>query len=109
MLRRWHQRKAMEDAVAYLVGQSLVFIRFQVSLLRNERDPERLAKGHEQIWMLADVCHSLPPWMAPSRRNDIREGVRWMWDTASPTKRDWVRHCWDELGYDYRWLEQRLS
>lgn len=46
----------------------------------------------------------LPAWLDPTRRERIHEGLAFMWCTASPNKRRWVRQCWDAIGYDYRWL-----
>ncbi|MER6592859.1 hypothetical protein ABT214_13590 [Micromonospora purpureochromogenes] len=97
-----HDQEATEAAVAHLLTESLLMIRYLAA-----PDGERTVPGNcrqEQVHALADLCHNLPAWLDPTRRERIHEGITFMWRTASPAKRKWVRQCWDTISYDYRWL-----
>ncbi|MGI5524014.1 hypothetical protein ACQEUX_24200 [Micromonospora sp. CA-259024] len=97
-----HDQEATEAAVAHLLTESLLMIRYlaapdgDLAVLGNRRQ--------EQVHGLADLSHNLPAWLDPARRERIHEGITFMWRTASPVKRKWVRQCWDAISYDYRWL-----
>ncbi|WP_433268367.1 hypothetical protein ACQPWR_09115 [Micromonospora vinacea] len=91
-----------EAAVTHLLAESLLMIRY---LTASDGDqPVSDKRRQEQVHALADLCHNLPAWLDPTRRDRIHEGIAFMWRTASPNKRRWVRQCWDAIGYDYRWL-----
>jgi hypothetical protein len=104
-MTRRSRRRATQFAVAYLLGESLTHIRFETAPLDREPDNgERVRRA----WILADLCHNLPAWLDPERRDRIGDGVEYMWRTASAEKRAWVRRCWDEIGYDYSWLPEPI-
>ena len=97
-----HDQEATEAAVAHLLTESLLMIRCLAALDADGAVPSN--RRQEQVHALADLCHNLPAWLGPTRREGIHEGVTYMWRTASPAKRKWVRQCWDAISYDYRWL-----
>lgn len=96
-----YDQETTEAAVAHLLTESLLMIRYLAA-----PDGDRTVQDHrrEQVHTLADLCHNLPAWLDPTRRERIHEGIAYMWRTASPIKRRWVRQCWDAINYDYRWL-----
>ena len=98
------QQEAMEAAVAYLLAESFSEIRFELAPLR---DDVPLKRRIPNAWVLADLCHNLPPWLDPSRRSRIQEGVEYVWATSSALRRRWIRSCWDRIGYDYSWLPEQ--
>ncbi|MBQ0906996.1 hypothetical protein [Micromonospora sp. U21] len=101
-LARHDDQEAAEAAVSHLLTESLLMIRYLAA-----SDGDRTAPDNgrqEQVHTLADLCHNLPSWLDPTRRDRIHEGIAFMWRTASPNKQRWVRQCWDAISYDYRWL-----
>jgi hypothetical protein len=96
---------AAEEATAELLREALVEIRF-LSAPTQHQSPKELVRRRNRIHELADLCHSLPGLLAPERRPQLIEGLRYMWRTSCALKRTWVRACWDHLGYDHSWLTQ---
>src|SRR5262245_39501654 len=95
---------ATEAAVAYLLGESIVAIRFSAAPLLPDQSIEALIARRDQIHLLADICHDLPGYLAPDKRHHLVQELRWLWTGSSARKRRWIRSCWDRLGYDYSWL-----
>ncbi len=100
MVRRWRRRERQRLADG-LLRAALLEIRF-LSLNRDGAgDPEgRMA----QITMIADACHSLPGAAALPRRPDGFDPFVYLWQTASPDQREWLRRQLDWLDADSRWL-----
>jgi hypothetical protein len=95
---------ADETAVAALLKDAMVQIRFELAPLRDDI-PER--RRMHNAWILADLCHNLPAWLDPSRRANIREILEYEWRKSSGPRRAWMRRCWDRIGYDYSWLPEK--
>jgi len=95
---------AAETAVAYLLSESILAIRFSAAPLLPDQSIDSLVARRDQIHELADICHNLPGYLAPARRHNLIQGLRWLWTGSSGRKRRWIRSCWDRHGYDYTWL-----
>lgn len=67
---------------------------------------EALVRRREQANAIADIHHGFPGLLAPQRRHHLADGLRYLWRTASATKRQWLRSRWDHLNYDHRWLTE---
>ncbi|GAB4106086.1 hypothetical protein GCM10028790_51050 [Micromonospora taraxaci] len=96
---------ATQDAVAMLLHLAFMEIRLQTSPLTDEQSPEALARRVVRINELADLCHSLPGYLAPERRDRAAEGLRYVWRVSAGRRRNWLRSRLDHLGYDYGWLD----
>jgi hypothetical protein len=96
--------EATEEAAARLLYLALIGIRFLTAPLVEDQTSQALIQRRDQIHELADLCHNLPGYLAPARRAKLSNGLRYMWEAASPHQQQWIRSCWDQIGYDYRWL-----
>lgn len=96
---------AMEAATAHLLYLTFLQIRYLSAPLLENQSSEALIKRREQINQLADLGHGLPGLLAPEHRQNLAEGLRYRWRTASARKRRWMTSCWDDIGYDYTWLK----
>ncbi len=87
-----------------LVTNAIVEIRYYAG-----QGPERLARIHE----LADIVHNLPGGIlgGGERRKEPygHQTFRWMWETASPEQRTWLITQFEELLYDYSYLDKPPS
>ncbi|GGO13804.1 hypothetical protein [Micromonospora parathelypteridis] len=97
---------AMEAATADLLHLGFLEIR-SLTVPPPEAEPATaLTRRRERASMIADICHQLPGLLAPQRRHQLADGLRYQWRTASATKREWLRSRWDHLNYDHRWLTE---
>ena len=94
-------QEATEAAVAHLLSEAMVLIRFELAPLR---DDVPVRERMRRAWALADLCHNLPRSLDPARRMGIHEAVEYAWRTATAPRRAWMRSCWDKFGFDYGWL-----
>jgi hypothetical protein len=94
-----------EQTVAMLLHLAFIEIRFQTSPANGDQSPQTLAQRRDRINELADLCHNLPAYLTPERRDRALEGLRYVWRVSSGRKRNWLRTRLDHLGYDYGWLE----
>ncbi|MET8310808.1 hypothetical protein [Micromonospora sp. NPDC005173] len=100
---------AMEAATADLLHLGFLEIRFLTKPLLEAHPADALARRRERANMIADICHQLPGLLAPQRRHQLADGLRYQWRTASATKRQWLRSRWDHLNYDHRWLTEAAT
>ncbi|QDY11172.1 hypothetical protein FJK98_31865 [Micromonospora sp. HM134] len=99
-------RAAMEAATADLLHLGFLEIRFLTAPLPETHPINAVARRRERANLIADICHQLPGLLAPQRRDQLADGLRSLWLTASTTKRRWLRSRWDHLNYDHRWLTE---
>ncbi len=97
---------AMEEATAALLHLGFIEIRFLTAPPQEGQSADALARRREQANTIADICHELPGLLAPQRRHQLADGLRYRWRTASAAKRQWLRSHWDHLNYDHRWLTE---
>ena len=93
----------MEHATTRLLALAFIEIRYFTETSHEDQSPEALAQRREAANAIADICHNLPGYLAPERRNRLSEGLQQIWKT-SPGKQRWIRSRFDEIGYDHRWL-----
>lgn len=98
------RRRAERMVAAKLVTNAIVEIRYYAG-----QGPEHLARIHE----LADIVHNLPGGiLGGGERRKQPYGYhtfRYMWETASPEQRAWLITQFDELRYDYSYLDRPPS
>lgn len=100
---------AMEAATADLLHVGFLEIRFFTAPLLETHPAHALHRRRERANLIADICHQLPGLLAPQRRDQLADGLRYLWQTASATKRHWLRSRWDHLNYDHRWLTEAAT
>ena len=92
---RRDRQDAATDASLLLVQDALVQIRAMAHLRRDlgAGDGESDAPGdyHERIRLIADACENLPGHLRAGTRGTPVEGLQYVWDKASETKRRWLR------------------
>jgi hypothetical protein len=106
---RWRQgrrrRQAERRVAVHLVTQAILEIRTYAA----HGGPDNLTRVHQ----IADVVHNLPGGiLCGSERRAEPYGYhtfRFMWETASPQQRDWLKVQCDAIGYDYSYLDQPPS
>jgi hypothetical protein len=95
MRRRERRRQAAADASLLLVQEALVAIRtmayLRQDLAAGDGQDEPPGDYHERIRLIADVCHNLPGYLRTSSPGTAAEGLQYVWDTASPAQRQWLR------------------
>jgi hypothetical protein len=96
---------ATETATAHLLYHTFLRIRYLSAPLIGDQSTEALIKRRDLIHELADICHNLPGLLDPERRHNLIGGLRYLWRTSSDGKRRWISSRWDQLGYDYSWLD----
>lgn len=100
---------AMEAATADLLHLGFLEIRFLTAPLLDAHSADAHDRRRERANMIADLCHQLPGLLAPQRRDQLADGLRYLWRTATATKRQWLRSRWDHLNYDHRWLTEAAT
>jgi hypothetical protein len=99
------RRRAEHRAAAKLVTNAILEIRTYAA----EGDLEHLTRIHQ----LADVVHNLPGGILGGGER-LREPYgyhtfRYMWETASPQQREWLKAQFDAINYNYSYLDQPPS
>jgi hypothetical protein len=97
------RRRAERAIAAQLVARALLWIRFYA-----RQGPEHLS----QIEQLADLVENLPGLGSGSGRDREPYGYhtfRWVWQTASNEKRAWLITQFEDIGYDYSYLDKPPS
>ncbi|RNH99635.1 hypothetical protein EEZ25_21780 [Micromonospora aurantiaca] len=108
-MESYQPQAAMEAATADLLHLGFLEIRFLTAPLLEAQPADVLALRREHGNMIADICHQLPGLLAPQRRDQLADGLRYQWRTASATKRRWLSSRWDHLSYDHRWLTEAAT
>lgn len=75
-------------------------------MLATNPDLSEHPDGHlAEIGLIADVCHNMPGAESVPVADGYDHFV-YIWQTASPDQRRWLRTHLDDLGVDYRYLEE---
>lgn len=100
----WRRRAERRVAVELLTN-AILEIRYYAA----QDDPAHLAQIHE----LADVVHNLPGGVLGGGERRLQpygyHTFRYMWETASPRQREWLRVQFEASGYEYSYLDQPPS
>ncbi|GAA3473350.1 hypothetical protein GCM10018965_079030 [Nonomuraea roseola] len=85
-------------------------VRYRDPLWLDDAGVSPKAKEHlERIHMLSDLGDQLPGCLAamvrrPRSRQRTHRNLTYTWRTAGPTKRQWLRDAFAQVGYDHRHL-----
>lgn len=97
------RQRAATDASLLLVQDALVQIRAMANLRQLIGPPatdDESPDYHEHIHLIADVCENLPGHLRASTRGTPLEGLQYVWDSANPGQRQWLRTTLDRHGID---------
>lgn len=95
---------ATEEATVRLLHLALLEIRFLTAATHDDQTADATDQRRERANEIADICHDLPSLLDPRRRDNMADGLRGQWRTASTRQQRWLQSRLDQIAYDHRWL-----